>query len=327
MCRLLGYCCRRETPVAGLIGEEALREFTALSAFHSDGWGVGWYETDRPHLRRSAQRAEVEPGYRRLTHSPLSDIGLVHLRWATPGLPPSGHNTHPFRYGPYLLAHNGAIHPQSRLAEMLPAKWERRLHGTSDSERYLLHIMWRLEARDGDMVAAIADTVTDISSRFAVNSLNAIVLSPQAMYAVSWHDPGRLPEAELRQRGALTTPEEIAGYFHLAYRVTGDAVVAASSGWPQPGWTVLPNGSVLVVDRGTLDTSVVSLDRAAAMVNGGRLDGAHEASFPGKPQSRSPGGHAYYVEANRQNGRTSESHPNRQARASAVEGRLDPHRE
>jgi predicted glutamine amidotransferase len=299
MCRLLGYCCRSEAPVASLIGDEGLREFTALSAFHCDGWGMGWYETDRPHLRRSAQRAEGEPGYRRLTHSPLSDIGLVHLRWATPGLALTRRNTHPFRYGPYLLAHNGAIHPQSRLAEMLPARWERRLHGTTDSERYLLHIMWRLEARDGDMVAAIADTVADISSRFAVNSLNAILLSPQTLYAVSWHDPARLPEAELRRRGAGATPEELAGYFHLAYRVTGDAVVAASSGWPQPGWPVLPNGSVLVVDRGTLEMSVVSLTPAAAMVDRGRLDGADEApeaSLPGKlermtraGQSRLPG--------------------------------------
>jgi len=27
--------------------------------------------------------------------------------------------------------------------------WERRLAGTTDSERYLLHLMWRLEERRG----------------------------------------------------------------------------------------------------------------------------------------------------------------------------------
>ena len=59
-----------------------------------------------------------------------------------------------------------------------------------------------------------------------------------------------------------STPEEIAGYFHLACRMTADAVVAASSGWPQPGWTMLPNQSVLVVDRATLEMSVFSLDPA-----------------------------------------------------------------
>ena len=262
MCRLLGYCSLGSAPVANLLTEEGLRGFTALSAFHSDGWGMAWYNTDGPHVQKSTRRAEDEPDYGRLTHRALGDIGLVHLRWATPGLGIGYHNSHPFRYGPYTLAHNGAVHPQDRLGEMLPAGWERRLTGTTDSERYLLHIMWRLERRGGDVVAAIADTVVSIGNRYAVNSLNAILLSPDKMYAISWHDPARIPEAELRRRGLASTPEEIAGYFHLAYRMTADAVVAASSGWPQPGWTALANQSVLVVDRATLEMSVFSLDSA-----------------------------------------------------------------
>jgi predicted glutamine amidotransferase len=262
MCRLLGHCSLRSAPVASLLTEEGLRGFTALSAFHGDGWGMAWYNTDGPHVQKSTRRAQDEPDYSRLTHRALGDMGVVHLRWATPGLGVGYDNSHPFRYGPYTLAHNGAIHPQDRLGEMLPAEWERRLIGTTDSERYLLHIMWRLERRGGDVVAAIADTVASIGSRYAVNSLNAILLSPDKMYAVSWHDPARIPEAELRRRGMASTPEEIAGYFHLAYRMTADAVVAASSGWPQPGWTMLPNQSVLVVDRATLEMSVFSLDPA-----------------------------------------------------------------
>jgi len=38
--------------------------------------------------------------------------------------------------------------------------------------------------------------------------------------------------------------------------VTGDAVVVASTGWPQDGWSVLPNGSVLIIDQETLATRV-----------------------------------------------------------------------
>ena len=44
-----------------------------------------------------------------------------------PGLAINDANTHPFRYGDYAFAHNGAIHPQDRLGEMLPPEWERRL--------------------------------------------------------------------------------------------------------------------------------------------------------------------------------------------------------
>jgi predicted glutamine amidotransferase len=279
MCRLLGYCSLRSAPVASLLTEEGLLGFTALSAFHSDGWGMAWYNTDGPHVEKSARRAEDEPDYGRLTHRPLGDIGLVHLRWATPGLGIGYHNSHPFRYGPYTLAHNGAIHPQDRLGEMLPAEWERRLTGTTDSERYLLHIMWRLERRGGDVVAAIADTVASIGDRYAVNSLNAILLSPDQMYAISWHDPARIPETELRQRGMAGTPEEIAGYFHLAYRMTADAVVVASSGWPQPGWSVLPNPSVLAVDPATLEMSVLSLDSAPTA--SGRVVGSRHGQEAG----------------------------------------------
>ncbi len=260
MCRLLGYCSRGSASVAGLLSGDGLRAFTALSDFHADGWGMAWYGTGGLRIRKSARRAAAEPDYARLAERPLGDLGLVHLRWATPGLGIGHDNSHPFRYGPYAFAHNGAIHPQDRLGEMLPAEWEKRLAGTTDSERYLLHLMWRLEARRGDMIAAAADTVASIAGRYAVNSLNAVVLSPATMYVIAWHDPVRIPVGELRRRGLGSTPEELAGYFHLAYRATQDAVVAASSGWPQPGWTLLPSGSVLTVDRVTLKTSVFSLE-------------------------------------------------------------------
>jgi predicted glutamine amidotransferase len=264
MCRLLGYCARREASAASLLTEEGLAGFTALSAFHGDGWGMAWYNSSGPHIRKSARRARDEPDYAGLAHSALGDTGLVHLRWATPGLYVGYENSHPFRYGPYAFAHNGAIHPQDRLGEMVPPDWERRLGGTTDSERYLLHLMWRLEARDGNMLGAISDTIASIAGRYAANSLNAILLSPARLYAISWHDPARIPAAQLRARGIATSDEEVACYFQLAYRASAQAVVVASSGWPQPGWTLLPNGSVLAVDRHTLKASVVSLEPATA---------------------------------------------------------------
>jgi predicted glutamine amidotransferase len=259
MCRLLGYCSRSEMSVADLIGDRGLADFSALSAVHSDGWGMAWYDDNQPRIRKSPHQADREPEYDRLARQPLGDLGLVHLRWATPGLAISDRNSHPFRYGPYVLAHNGAIHPQERLGEMLPPEWERKLHGTTDSEHYFLHLMWRLTVRDGDMVAAIADTTAGIESRLVPNSLNAILLSPDTLYAICWHDRARIPDAQLRERGYRDQPDEVAAYFDLAYRSTADAVVVASSGWLRGDWAPLPNRHVLVVDRATLRTSVRSL--------------------------------------------------------------------
>jgi predicted glutamine amidotransferase len=259
MCRLLGYCSRDAVSVAELLGTEGFRDFTSLSDLHGDGWGMAWYAGSKPAAWKSAGRASTEREYDKLAWQPLGDLGLVHLRWATPGLAVTDANTHPFRYGAYTFAHNGAIHPQDRLSELLPPEWERQLAGSTDSERYFLHLMSRLAARDGDMVAALTDTTADISQRFTASSLNAIVLAPDALYAISLHDRSMIPVEELRQLGRADHPEEVAAYFDLAYRVTGDAVLVASSGWPMPGWTPLPSGNVLVTDRRTLTTTVLPI--------------------------------------------------------------------
>ena len=260
MCRLLGYCARDEAAVADLIGEEGLDALIALSELHADGWGVAWYEGSGPEpvIRKSPLRAD-EPEFDKLARQPLSDLGLMHLRWATPGLAVNDLNTHPFRYGRYAFAHNGAVHPQERLGEILPRAWEAQAAGTTESERYLLLIMSRLQANGSDMVTAIAGAAAQIERQFAPNSLNAILLSPAKLYAISRHDPAKVPAAQLRLRGYAGQEDEIAAYFDLAYRATADAVVVASSGWPQPGWTALPNRHLLTVDRGTLRSSVQAL--------------------------------------------------------------------
>jgi hypothetical protein len=55
---------------------------------------------------------------------------------------------------------------------------------------------------------------------------------------------------------AYATFELAPDYYEMRYRISGDAVIASSSGWPQDGWTRLRNGEVLVVDRATLSATV-----------------------------------------------------------------------
>jgi predicted glutamine amidotransferase len=256
MCRILGYCARDHVSVTDLIGEPGLAAFTFLSTWHRDGWGMAAQDGGGLRVAKSSRRAGADPHYRRLAAEPLGDTGLVHLRWATPGLAVQDRNSHPFTRGEFAMAHNGAIHPQDKLPQMLPPTWEERLAGGTDSERYFLHIMSGLDAHGGDVVAAASDTVRRIRDDFTPNSLNAILLAPDRLYAIAWHDPARIPHESIRARKSPEIPE---CYFDLAYRQTPDAVVVASTGWPQEGWSSLPNGSVLVVDRATLATSVEPL--------------------------------------------------------------------
>ncbi len=256
MCRLLGYCARDRASLADLMTEPGLRHFSALSQWHGDGWGIAWYDDQQLHVEKSPGRAIDEPAYDKLTHCALGDAGLVHLRMATPGLPVEARNTHPFTRDGFALAHNGAIHPQDRLGELLPPEWDRQRTGITDSERYFLHVLADLERNGGDVVAALASTIDHIDAVFTANSLNAILLSPDALYAICCYHPERIPVEGLAVRGYTGVPER---YFDLAYRVTQDAVVVASSGWPQDGWTFVPNRHVLVVDRRTLRISVEPL--------------------------------------------------------------------
>jgi predicted glutamine amidotransferase len=256
MCRILGYSTVANASLAEIMGEPGLREFTQLSQFHGDGWGMAWYDEQQAGMEKSPLRAADEPAYAELAHRRLGSQGLVHLRWATPGLPVQTCNTHPFRRGTVIMAHNGAIHPQDRLRELLPPNWERQLTGSTDSERYFLHVMWRLGERDGDLIAALEDTADRIGQLFSANSLNAIFLTPDALYAVCHYWPERIPHAALAARGVEGPTDS---YFDLAYLEAADGVVVASSGWPQEGWTPLANHHVLVVDRATHQAKVVPL--------------------------------------------------------------------
>jgi predicted glutamine amidotransferase len=266
MCRILGYCANDHVSVADLVGEAGLDAFTALSAWHRDGWGMAAADGAGLQVAKSPLPAGDDPDYLRLAGKQLGDTGLVHLRWATPGLAVEDRNSHPFTYGEYALAHNGAIHPQDRLPEMLPPEWERKLTSGTDSERYFLHIMSGLESNGGDVVKAVAETVRHIRDNYTPNSLNAILVGPGALYAIAWHDPDRIPIESIRARNSPEVPEL---YFDLSYQETGEGVVVASTGWPQDGWTQLPNGSVLVVERATRAVRVeplldeVSPERAA----------------------------------------------------------------
>jgi predicted glutamine amidotransferase len=257
---MLGYCARDRASLAEVTGERGLRDFTKLSKFHGDGWGMAAYDGQQAHIEKAPLRASDDPAYRELAHRGLGDLGLVHFRRATPGLPVEARNTHPFRYGDIIMAHNGAIHPQDRLGDLLTPSGQQPT-GTTDSERYFLHVMSHLDENPGDLIAALDDAVAHIDDVFTANSLNAIFLTPDALYALCWYHPERIPPGAHGQLGYEGPPDQ---YFDLAYRETDSAVVVASSGWPQDGWTWLPNRHVLVIDRETLRTKVEPLGPGSA---------------------------------------------------------------
>jgi predicted glutamine amidotransferase len=244
MCRLLGYVTRTPTTLAELLGEADLREFTELSRKHADGWGLAWAGADSVEVTKAPDAARTSPLFARTSHEHASDLGLIHLRWATLGLDVVRENTHPFTDGSMAFAHNGSIKPPSSLDSLIPDDFAARRQGTTDSERYFLAVLAR--ARETDPASALAATVDHIASSLTYGSLNSMIATPTELIAVSQFDP--IAEAK----------EAEPHYYQLRYRVTPDAVVVSSSGWGA-GWETLENGQMLIVQRGTLDVSVRQL--------------------------------------------------------------------
>ncbi len=145
----------------------------AQSLRHPHGWGVGWYESGEPRVRRGLAAAHADAGFIEAVHLARSEIVLAHVRDASVG-PIAEQNTHPFVHGPWLFAHNGTVArfrcvPRVRAA--LEAEIDRGLRrlvrGDTDSERCFFLFLTLLTARTAtrrrpdleDVRAALARTV------------------------------------------------------------------------------------------------------------------------------------------------------------------------
>ncbi len=274
MCRLVAWTSLRPLTAREALGEEGVDALHRLSALHADGWGLATGQPEGPLVTRSTRRADLDEAFALACSEQASRLGLLHLRWATPGLPVQLANTHPFRDGEHAFAHNGAIYPTERLEEILAPSARARMGGSTDSERYFLAVLDAAE-RGVALPDAFAAVTQRLARDFSPSSLNAVLTSADTLYAVSCHDPAAAPNF-----GATVSADADADdlaeapYFDLFYRVLPGAVVVASSGIaPEDSvdWQLLPNDSVLVVDRGDLSVRTHALgsglaDRASSAV-------------------------------------------------------------
>lgn len=250
MCRLLGYVSDRPTSLVEVLGRADFEAFTALTEFHDDGWGTAWYDADDGRLRRtaSAGSARDDTTYDDLAERRLGRAGLLHLRWASPGLPIRPENTHPFVAGEVAMAHNGHIAPIDRLERLLDGTSRAALRGDTDSERYFRFVLQCMAAA-GDEEAGLVSAVATLVEEFPTASLNALLLTPARLFAVHVNSRAAIPPA-LKGMGIAAervrhTDDE---YFAMDFRRTSTGVHLISSGIDPAGWTPAPEDSVGSVD-------------------------------------------------------------------------------
>lgn len=249
MCRLLGYVARAPRSPRDMLGD-AYGSFEDFSCgLHGDGWGAAWCEGATLRTAKEAIPAHESATYRALSDRPF-DAALVHYRWATLALEVTTANTHPFESATAAFAHNGSISPPGDLEAFLSPENRADLEGTTDSERYFRMVL--SAAQTEDLADALVSTVEQIADTMSYTSLNALMLTPESLYAVCFYSAASLP---------TDLPED---YYEMRYRQSSDAVMVASSGWKNDDWSPLANGTLMVIDRSTGQTSFTSLRKKEA---------------------------------------------------------------
>ncbi len=238
MCRLLGVVAPRPLPLPALLRDN-LASFTALSERHKDGWGTAFWDRDGALQRvRAVERASDSDHYAETVRGAWTDAGMLHLRRASKGLALTSANTHPFVDGDVAFAHNGFAEPIDALDALVAQHGGAASEGTTDSERYfrlVRALMTRMAPERALLFAAQL-----IASATRAESLNALLLTPDALYAL------RADDAALTlARG--NSPVEYA----LHWSVEAGAVTIASTGWERhpERWREMPAWSVLEARR------------------------------------------------------------------------------
>lgn len=243
MCRLLGYVSSRATDIPSISGQ-AFQEFLSLSEVHKDSWGIALNSNGESRLKKSAETAIESLRF----HDALKEQatgGLLHFRWASPGINVTDENAHPFSLDGISFIHNGALQPYEALSSAIPADLIKLREGTGDSELFFLYALSNI--RRSGFVDGVLGTIRTLMKDYSYSSINSMFLSNDYLIVISEHVPDNRP--------SWTTPE----YYELRYRIDEAGCLVASSGWNQSGWTLIPNHYALIVNRNSMTAETLAL--------------------------------------------------------------------
>lgn len=242
----MGYVSPSATTFPHMAGPN-FKDFVALSSVHCDGWGVAMIDQGAhgAQLVRAPEMAQTSTQFDNAITSTRTEGGLLHLRLATPGLPVSENNTHPFIYQDFSFIHNGTLMPFSCLDHIIAPKFAALILGQTDSERYFYFLMTMIEKYG--FIEGVRKSIGIIMETCDYSSINAMVMNEQTYIIIRESNLNREPEWASAQ------------YYDLKYRKDAQGVIVASSDWNQDRWVEIPNHTMLVVDRKDFSTEAISL--------------------------------------------------------------------
>jgi gamma-glutamyl hercynylcysteine S-oxide hydrolase len=238
MCRHLAYLGPPATlrsliidPPHGLYRQAWAPRRQRYGTVNADGFGVGWYapDEDDPVRYRRAEPIWADESFAGVARVTRSGAVLAAVRCATAGTAPGPASVAPFASGRWLFSHNGRLDgwPESAaaLAATLPATALLGLEARVDSALLWALVLHRL--RLGLAPAeALADIVRALQAAGVTGRFNFLLTDGRAIAGSAAGDT-------LWYRSAASGP-------------SGPAVVVASEpGDDEPGWTEVPDGSVV----------------------------------------------------------------------------------
>jgi len=118
MCRFAVYL-GADIRIASLLTEptnsiirQSFHSYEGIEPFNGDGFGIAWYPGERaeePALFRSTSPAWSNRNLREVARVTSTRCLLAHVRAASPGIPVTELNCHPFANGALTFMHNGSL--------------------------------------------------------------------------------------------------------------------------------------------------------------------------------------------------------------------------
>ncbi len=252
MCRHLAYLGPPATlreliidPPHGLYRQSWAPRRQRHGTVNADGFGVGWYARGdpRPARYRRGQPIWADPSFSDVARVTRTAALLAAVRCATDGTEASAAAAAPFAADRWLFSHNGALSgwpaAAAGLAGTLPPAGLLELAARSDSALLWGLVLQRLRAGD-DPARALAATVTDLDTERLRGRFNFLLTDGDVIAATAAGDT-------------------------LCYRQGRDHVVVASEpSDDDPGWTWVPDGSVLTAAPGAVDVRPIIPDARTA---------------------------------------------------------------
>jgi predicted glutamine amidotransferase len=236
----------------------APRSLSALSREHPHGWGVAIYDADD-----ASWRVHKEPvcadGDERFFDVAVTSRGhslVAHVRKRTVG-PVGMANTHPFRRGRWVFAHNGTIDDVTGLRRRVSAERLAEVTGDTDSEVFFAYLLSHLDAtgaferadREG-VEAALARAIGEIESPALIGAANFLLSNGEELYAFrlgrTLFALERTPGDEVRQ--SRRSPETGA-VIDTPWTSRRRAVLIASEAMTDEPWRPVEEGALLSVTR------------------------------------------------------------------------------